>query len=203
MIRLRITARYQRSRITQLKREPRNYHKNVCLLTCFLTKLWGPCSSRDGRWSDTVGSEGFVEEVKNELGFQSTIPTGFGRALFVYSSRAGTALRRTYDRENEGLGQITPVLWQTNLETPRHSLLRPNASQQNHPVSLFTVCFEHLDLFAQPCERCSSGVQRYSKILDAQLLIGFLVFTSLSCPGVRGEKARRIIEPVANQTFTN
>src|SRR5262245_20421981 len=48
----------------------------------------GDIARRDGRWSESiaVGSEGFVEQVKNELGLQSTTSRGFGGGRVVYSS---------------------------------------------------------------------------------------------------------------------
>jgi hypothetical protein len=51
---------------------------------------------RDDRWSESVavGSEGFVEQVK--IGLQGTTSPGFGGGWFVYSSRTGATLWRSF-----------------------------------------------------------------------------------------------------------
>jgi putative transposase len=81
--------------------------------------LSGNIAQRDDRWSESiaVGSEGFVERVKNELGFRAQ-----HRAILVAN---GLCSRRKpvppygdhFDRENEVLRPNNAVTWQTNLET--------------------------------------------------------------------------------------
>jgi hypothetical protein len=74
---------------------------------------------RDDRWSESraVGSEGFVEQVKMELGFKAQNREVLVADGFVYSSRAGATLWDHFDSENEALRPNNTVPWQTNLET--------------------------------------------------------------------------------------
>ena len=79
----------------------------------------GDIARRDDRWSESIaaGSEGFVEQVKNELGFraqhrQVSVADG------LYTLREPVPpYGDHFDRENEALRPNNTVPWQTNLET--------------------------------------------------------------------------------------
>jgi len=81
--------------------------------------LSGDIAGRDDRWSESlaVGSEGFVEQVKMELGFraqhrQVAIADG------LYTLREPVPpYGDHFDMENEPLRPNNIVPWQTNLET--------------------------------------------------------------------------------------
>jgi hypothetical protein len=76
-------------------------------------------ADQEDRWSESiaVGSEGFVGQVKNELGFQSTQrPVSVADGL--YSLREPVPpYSDHFDRRNEALRPNNTVPWQTNLET--------------------------------------------------------------------------------------
>ena len=79
----------------------------------------GDIARRDDRWSESiaVGSEGFVEQVKIELGFRAQ-----HREVLVadglYTLREPVPpYGDHFDRENEALRPNNTVPWQTNLET--------------------------------------------------------------------------------------
>jgi hypothetical protein len=63
---------------------------------------------RDDRWSESIvlGSEGFAEQVKIELGLSAQTSRGVGATQGDH-----------FDRENEVLRPNNSVPWQTNLET--------------------------------------------------------------------------------------
>jgi hypothetical protein len=58
----------------------------------------GNIARRNDRWSESIAasSEGFVEQVKNELGPQGITSLGFGGERLVCSSRADAALWRLF-----------------------------------------------------------------------------------------------------------
>jgi len=70
---------------------------------------------RDDRWSESiaVGSEGYVEQVKNALGFRAQ-HRQVAVADGLYTLREPVP---PYDRENEALRTNNTVPWKTNLET--------------------------------------------------------------------------------------
>jgi len=76
-------------------------------------------AGRDDRWSESivVGSEGFVEQVKIELGLRAQ----HRRVLVadgLYTLREPVPpYGDHFDRENEALRPNNTVPWQTNLET--------------------------------------------------------------------------------------
>jgi putative transposase len=77
--------------------------------------LSGDMAGRDDRWSKSiaVGSEGFVEQAKNELGFKAQ-----HRQEGLYTLREPVPpYGDHFDRENEALRLNNTVPWQTNLET--------------------------------------------------------------------------------------
>jgi putative transposase len=69
---------------------------------------------RVDRWSESiaVGSVGFVEQVKIELGFRAQ-----HREVLVADGLPVAPYRAHFDRENEALRPNNTLPWQTNLET--------------------------------------------------------------------------------------
>jgi len=81
--------------------------------------LSGDIAGRDDRWSESleVGSEGFVEQVKMELGFRAQ-HRQFAMADGLYTLREPVPpYGDHFDMENEPLRPNNTVPWQTNLET--------------------------------------------------------------------------------------
>jgi putative transposase len=83
-------------------------------------ELSGDIAGRDDRWSESlaVGSEGFVEQVKMELGFRAAQHRQVAMADGLYTLRAPVLpYGDHFDMENEPLRPNNTVPWQTNLET--------------------------------------------------------------------------------------
>ena len=81
--------------------------------------LSGDIAGRDDRWSESlaVGSEGFVEQVKMELGFRAQ-HRQLAVADGLYTLREPVPpYGDHFDTKNEALRPNNTVPWQTNLET--------------------------------------------------------------------------------------
>ena len=83
--------------------------------------LSGDIAGRDDCWSESlaVGSEGFVEQVKMELGFRAQ-HRQVAVADGLYTLREPVPpYGDDFDRENEALRPNNTIPWQTNLETTK------------------------------------------------------------------------------------
>ena len=98
----------------------------------------GDIARRDDRWSESiaVGTEGFIEQVKIELGLRAQHREVLvAKGLYTLREPVPPCSDH-FDTEDEALRPNNPVSWQTNLETIKPYLVRP---QRQPPTGIAKI----------------------------------------------------------------